>query len=288
MSDQSNLGDRSSPASGVDAALLDAWCKGKVAIVTGAARGIGLALCELLLAHGVHGITLVDRDEGRLETAAAQLEKAAPGKSLSHVADVTDAAAIDDMARATVSRFGRIDVLINNAGAPFVGAFDELADEDWQRAFALNFYGPINGVRAVLPEMRRQGGGTIVNVISGMAFMPMAFQSMYAATKAALNAATLALRSEFWDERIHMISATPGTTATEIWGAKGNAPASAQPPTISARAILLGAASNERLILGDEPDRRGVKQAFDLDAASAVDAYLLEIARSRRQGTSPI
>ena len=92
---------------------------------------------------------------------------------------------------------GRIDLLFNNAGAGFRGDFEDQADGDWEKAFALNFYGAVYGIRAVLPFMRAQGGGHIVNIISGIAFSPMAYQSMYSATKAALNSLTLALRSEF-------------------------------------------------------------------------------------------
>ncbi len=77
---------------------------------------------------------------------------------------------------------------------------------------------------------------------------------MYAATKAALNALTLALRYELWDENIRLTSATPGTTATAIWAAAGKAPSGAQSPEQSARTILSGVAKNERLVLGDEGD----------------------------------
>ncbi len=288
MSDEPGAAAGPSDDSQPEDAALDAWCRGKVAIVTGAARGIGRALVEQLLSHGAHGVTLIDRDEDGLTATAVELGEAASAGVLPLAVDVTDPVALLNAVQATIEMFGRIDLLINNAGAPFVGAFDDLGDNDWTDAFALNFHGPMNGVRAVLPAMHRQGGGTIVNVISGMAFMPMAFQSMYAATKAALNAATLALRSEFWDEGIRMISATPGTTATEIWGARGSAPPSAQRPSASARTILLGVARNDRLVLGDEPDRRGAKRAFDPDVAPSVDAFLLEIARARRRGISEI
>lgn len=267
---------------------LSGWCRDKVAIVTGGGGGIGRALGALLARSGAAGVTLVDRDAQSLRDAVDEIDLLAPGRILAHVADVTATGAMVDAAEATVARFGRIDVLVNNAGAPFVGAFDAVDDADWKRAFDLNFFAPIMGIRAVLPAMRRQGGGTIVNVISGMAFMPMAYQSMYAATKAALNAMSLALRYEIWDDGIRVISATPGTTATSIWGPEGMAPSSAQSPEASADAILHGVARNDRLVLGDEPDRRGARRAFDPDAADAVDAYLLDVARRRRNGTSTI
>ena len=122
--------------------------------------------------------------------------------------------------RAAAFGDGRVDFLFNNAGAGLSGNFDEQSNEDWEQAFALNFYGALDGIRAVLPIMRAQGGGHIVNIISGIAFAPMAYQTRYAATKAALNGLTLALRYELWDENIRVTSATPGTTATPIWHGK--------------------------------------------------------------------
>ena len=113
----------------------------------------------------------------------------------------------------------------------------------------------------------------------------MAQQTMYAATKAALNALTLALRYELWDENIRVSSATPGVTATGIWEASGvPAPPGAQSSGQSARAILAGVAKNERLVLGDQGDAFGAKVCFNPEAAKAVDDYLLNVARKRRSG----
>ncbi len=113
---------------------------------------------------------------------------------------------------------GRLDLLFNNAGAGFAGDFDQQTNEHWEKAFALNFYGAVYGIRAVLPVMRAQGEGHIVDIISGIAFYPMAHQTMYAATKAALNGLTLTLRYALWAENIRLTSATPGMTVTAIWG----------------------------------------------------------------------
>ena len=131
--------------------------------------------------------------------------------------------------------------------------------------------------------MRQQGGGHIVNIISGIAFTPMAQQTMYAATKAALNGLTLALRYELWDEHIRLTSATPGTTVTAIW--KGAPPPpGAQSAEQSAQTILAGVAKNERLVLGDAADVSGAKNCFNPDVADGVDEYLLNVARKRRGG----
>ena len=152
------------------------------------------------------------------------------------------------------------------------------------KAFAINFYGALYGVRAVLPVMRRQGGGHIVNTIPGIAFAPMPFQTMYSATKAALNGLSIALRYELWDENTQVTSATPGTVATAIF-AKGTPRAAlSQTPAQSAHAILEGVAKNQRLVLGDKLDATAAKICFDPEAAGRLDAHLLEVARKRRKG----
>ena len=255
----------------------------KVAVVTGGASGIGLALAETVLTYRARPVILADFNDENLEREAARLNSAYPGKVLGIHCNVTKEEDIQGMIQKAVEFGGRIDILFNNAGAGLGGPFDKQTNEDWEKAFALNFYGAVYGIRAVLPVMRRQGSGHIVNTISGIAFAPMAYQTMYAATKAALNGLTLALRYELWDENIRVTSATPGTVATAIWKDTA-APSGAQSGEQSAHTILAGVAKNERLVLGDEHDISGAKHCFDPDAATAMDDYLLNVARKRRSG----
>jgi NAD(P)-dependent dehydrogenase (short-subunit alcohol dehydrogenase family) len=208
-----------------------------------------------------------------------------PGKTLGLHCDVTKEDEVEAMIGKAAEFGGRIDFLFNNAGAGFGGLFDKLTNKRWEKAFALNFYGALYGIRAVLPIMRRQGGGHIVDIVSGIAFAPMAQMTEYSATKAALNGLTLALRYELWDENIRVSSATPGVTATEIWKASGvPTPPRAQTARQSAETILAGVAKNERLVLGDRDDVFGAKVCFNPEAASSVDNYLLDVARKRRRG----
>ncbi len=259
------------------------YYRDKVAVVTGGASGIGLALAETMLFYGAKQVVLADVNDENLKRETARLNMAYAGKVLGLHCDVTKEEDVKEMIRKAAEFGGRIDILFNNAGAGLGGYFDKLTNEDWQKAFALNFYGALYGVRAVLPIMRKQGGGHIVNIISGIAFMPMACQTMYAATKAALNGLTLALRYELWDENIRVTSATPGTTATAIWQAGGvEPPPGAQSPEQSAQTILAGVAKNERLVLGDQADLSGAKTCFHPDAALGNDEYLLNVARKRR------
>ena len=105
---------------------------------------------------------------------------------------------------------GQIHFLFNNAGAGLTKSFDATTDADWKFAFDVNFFGALYGIRAVLPIMRAQGGGHIANTASGIGFAPMAYQSMYSASKAALIGLTGALRRyELWDEHIHVSTSAP-------------------------------------------------------------------------------
>ncbi len=259
------------------------YYRDKAAVVTGGASGIGLALAETMLSYGAKKVVLADFNDENLKRETARLSTAYLGKVLGLHCDVTKEEDVQAMIRKAAEFGGRIDILFNNAGASFVGFWDNLTNEDWEKAFALNFYGALYGIRAVLPIMRKQGSGHIVDIISGIAFAPMAQQTMYAATKAALNGLTLALRYELWDENIRVTSATPGTTATAIW--KGvKPPPGAQSPEQSAQTVLAGVAKNERLVLGDQGDVSGAKNCFNPDTAAAMDDYLLNVGRKRRRG----
>jgi NAD(P)-dependent dehydrogenase (short-subunit alcohol dehydrogenase family) len=255
----------------------------KVAVVTGGASGIGLALADAMLSYRAKQIILADFNEDNLNRETARLKAVYSGQVLGIHCNVTKEEEVQRMIQKAVEFGGRIDILFNNAGAGFGGPFDKQTNEDWEKAFALNFYGALYGIRAVLPIMRKQGSGHIVNTISGIALAPMAYQTMYSATKAALNGLTLALRYELWDENIRVTSATPGTVATAIWQDR-KAPPGAQSPEQSAHAMLAGVARNERLVLGDQQDASAAKHCFDPDAAAAMDDYLLNVARKRRSG----
>jgi NAD(P)-dependent dehydrogenase (short-subunit alcohol dehydrogenase family) len=262
------------------------YYRDKSTVITGGASGIGLALAETMLAYGAAKVVLADVNDENLRREAARLNTAYSGRVLGRHCNVTQEEAVKHMMQQAADfGGGHLDLLFNNAGAGFGGFFDAQTNEDWEKAFALNFYGALYGIRAVLPIMRAQGGGHIINIISGIALYPMPQQTMYAATKAALNGLTLALRYELWDENIRVTSATPGTTATAIWKVGGmEPPPGAQSPEQSARTILAGVAKNERLVFGDDSDLNGAKHCFHPEAAKGVDEYLLNVARKRRGG----
>ena len=264
------------------------YFKGKTAVVTGAASGIGLALVEELLESNAAKVVMADIHPGNLETHEKRLQIVHGDRIKGILCDVTKEENVRNMIAAAAAFFdNKLDLLINNAGAGFIGAFSEMDDKDWKIAFDLNFYSALYGMRAALPLMLKQGSGQIINTISGIAFTPMAYQSRYAATKAALNALSIALRSEYWDENIKISSATPGTTATAIWGDQ-KPPESAQTPRQSASRILHGATNNDRVIFGDDPDIQGAASSYDYRKQGEVDEYLLNVARQRRKGITAV
>lgn len=259
----------------------------KTGVVTGGASGIGLALIEELLKSGASKVVMVDINQQRLQECEKRLLEQYPGKVKGILCDVTSDEQVRQMIGDSAAFCGRIDLLFNNAGAGFQGWFADLTDEDWKKAFDLNFYGALYGMRAVLPIMQKQGGGQIVNIISGIAFSPMARQTMYSATKAALNGLSLALRYEYWDDGIKISSATPGTTATNIFaGAKEGVPPDAQTPEQSASRILNGVVNNDRVIYGSDSDAEGGSFCFNPspEAQEGYDSYLLRVARERHAG----
>lgn len=262
---------------------MKAYYEHKVAVVTGGASGIGLALCEMLLALDAKAVVIADVNADALQKQSARLAATYPGKVLGIRADVTKQDDVKDMIRrAAEFGAGRVDLLFNNAGLGLMKPFEETTDAEWEFAFAVNFYGALYGVRAVLPIMRAQGGGHIANTASGIGFCPMPYQSLYSATKAALIGFTSALRAELWDENIRVSTVIPGTVVTPIW--QGTAPASAITPEESARGILTGIAANERVVFVTDDDRTGAMHSTQPEAAKGFDEYFVNVARKRRGG----
>lgn len=139
---------------------------GKVALVTGAASGIGLAAAQVLARQGAH-VVLADRD-GVAAEAAAQALKAEGARASSLACDVTDEAAVAEGVEDVLAACGRVDILVNNAGLSIRKGIAELALADWERVFAVNVTGAFLCARAVVPAMRAQGAGAIVNIASIM------------------------------------------------------------------------------------------------------------------------
>lgn len=262
----------------------------KVAAVTGGASGIGLALVEAMLEIGAKAVTMADINETNLAKHVERLSGRYPGKVQGVRTDVTREESVKAMVdSAAAFGGGRLDLLFNNAGLGLGGAFDDLGNDDWAKAFAINFYGALYGIRAALPYMKGARSGHICNTASGIAFVNFPLQSMYAATKAALLGMTNSLRYEYWDDGVRFSTVIPGTVATAIWEGAGGAPAGAITPEECAAAVLKGAGENRRVIFVTEDDRSGcVNMALGAAYMPSTDAflntYLLGVARARKAG----
>jgi NAD(P)-dependent dehydrogenase (short-subunit alcohol dehydrogenase family) len=189
---------------------------GRTVVVTGGARGIGYAVAARALRSGA-SVALWDIDRGRLAASAAALSGG--GTVSAQVVELTDDAAVDEAARSTIARHGRIDVLVNNAGITGGnGPTWELAPDVWRRVLDVNLTGSFLTSRAIVPHMIERGYGRIVNVasIAGKEGNPTA--SHYSASKAGLIAMTKSLAKELAPRNIMVNCVTPAAAKTEIFG----------------------------------------------------------------------
>jgi short-subunit dehydrogenase len=190
---------------------------GKVVIVTGASMGIGEATARELVRSGA-SVALAARSENRLAKLAADLNAgAAPGpRAITIPTDVSDPKAIERMVAQVLQMWGRVDVLVNNAGVGMYGALAEASIDKLRYLMEVNYWGAIMCAQAVVPHMKAQGGGTIVNVSSIVSKHVTPYQGAYCATKYALNVASDALRLELAQYGICVITVLPGVTFTEF------------------------------------------------------------------------
>ncbi len=187
---------------------------GEVAIVTGAAQGIGAAYARGMAAEGA---SVVVNDISDPATVVAEIT-AAGGKALGIVADVTDQKAVDAMVRQTIEAFGRIDILVNNAalfGHIAMSKFEDIAEDEWDAVLRVNIRGVWQMSKAVVPEMRRQKYGKIINIASGTVFKGTPMMLHYVSSKGAIIAMTRAMAREVGDDNICINSLAPGLTESE-------------------------------------------------------------------------
>jgi short-subunit dehydrogenase len=192
--------------------------RGAVAVVTGASSGIGAATAVACGRAGMR-IALAARRADRLEEVAGRV-RAAGGEARVVPVDVTDEAAVGELIDGTVAAWGRLDVLVNNAGIGLLAAVHQTTTRDFERLMRVNFFGALHGVQAALPHMRRQGGGHIVNVASVVGKRASPFRAAYVASKFALVGLSEALRMELAREGIHVTCVCPIGTETEFFGAE--------------------------------------------------------------------
>ena len=189
--------------------------RGKVAVVTGGSRGIGLAIARALAAEGVK-VSVTGLSDAHLSAARSKIESAGPSAVETLRADVRRYDDIERAINATVGRFGGLDILVNNAG---IGLFADVADmtpAQWSEVIDTNLTGMFNACHAAIPHLRRRGGGSIVNISSLSGTNPFVRGAAYCASKAGVNAFSEALMQEVRYDDIRVSCVAPGSVATEF------------------------------------------------------------------------
>jgi len=182
----------------------------KVWFITGAGRGLGIDIAQAALATG-HSVVATGRNSARVLAAIGEHENL-----LAVTLDITDANAAQTAVRAAVERFGRIDVLVNNAGNFYAGYFENISPEQFRAQMETNFFGPLNVTRAVLPVMRQQRSGKVITITSTGGLIGQEFCAAYSASKFALEGWMECLRFDLAPYGISTMAVEPGFFRTEL------------------------------------------------------------------------
>jgi 2-hydroxycyclohexanecarboxyl-CoA dehydrogenase len=188
----------------------------KIAIVTGAGQGIGRAIAEKLASEGATVVVTDINESTAKETAAA-----IGGGALGIHADVTSRDSVNAMVEQVKSQFGRIDVLVNNAGWDKAGPFVDSDPADWDRVIQINLYGVLNMSKAVLPVMAGQGYGSVVNLASDAGRVGSSGEAVYSAAKGGVIAFTKATAREMARHQVNANCVSPGPTDTALFASIG-------------------------------------------------------------------
>src|SRR6266496_3539413 len=184
----------------------------KVAVITGGSRGLGLVVARHICAQSGN-VALIARDPDELARAKADLAPRG-GAVLTIQCDLLDAAQIEAAIRQIIDRLGKIDILINSAGIIEVGPLEHMTREDFERAMRLHFWAPYELVSRIVPEMRKWGGGRIVNISSIGGKIAVPHLAPYSASKFALTGFSDAIRAELARDNIHVTTVAPGMMRT--------------------------------------------------------------------------
>ena len=228
---------------------------GKVAVITGGSMGIGEAIAKTFADHGAK-IVVLSRDSGRVEAAGARIGH--PDQVLALACDVRHREEIDRVIGLTLHHFQRIDIWVNNAGHGLLDSVSKVRMADCRETFDTNFFGAVESMQAVLPIMKQQGAGSIINVSSVAGHIPLPFHAVYSATKFAMNAIGNGARVELAGTGIQVMTVCPGyvNTAFSENVIKGSERKQVRPATTRgitaervARAVLRGYLKRKREVI---------------------------------------
>ncbi len=220
-------------------------------VITGASSGLGEAAARLLAQRGAK-LMLAARREDRLRAVSDEIEQAG-GTVTYRVTDVTDRAQVRRLADAALERYGRIDVLVNNAGLMPLSPLDLLKVDEWDRMIDVNIKGVLYGIAAVLPHMRSRKQGHIINMSSVAGHKVFPTSAVYSATKYAVRAISEGVRQESSGE-IRSTNISPGAVATELPSTISDADVAGNVDQIYADAIGAGAIARAIAYAIEQPD----------------------------------
>lgn len=192
---------------------MDLGIAGKVAIVTGASEGLGYATAKLLLEEGAR-VAICSRRPDAIEAAAAELRAATGGEVIGVAADMSSLEDVRRFVAAVDSHFGRIDILVNNAGASIFASFFDIPDESWMKDITLKLIGYVRMCREVIPVMKRNGGGRIVNVAGNAGKQPLTYHMPGAAANAGILNLTKSLSEQVAADGVIINAVSPGPIET--------------------------------------------------------------------------
>lgn len=232
--------------------------EGKTAIVTGAASGIGEALCAELARQGAR-VVVTDRNPDGAADVVQKIQEEG-GKATSEYLDVIDPDGVETVIDSVVARYGRLDLMINNAGVGIAAEMKDLDVPNWQRIVDINFYGALYGSLAAYRRMVDQGGGHIVNIASLAGIIPLPTSAPYSATKHALVGLSLSLRHEGIPYGVGVTVVCPGYIKTPFYDKAlvlnadrqrifGNIPFKMMAPEKAARLVLRGVHRNKTILV---------------------------------------
>ena len=188
---------------------------GQKVLITGASRGIGKA-SAIAFAKAGYGVALVSRNQAELDQLAEEI-RSSGGEAFPFDIDLTETAAVAEKLQQLVKQFGPFDILINNAGMAYTGSLLEMNLEDWQRVMTLNLTAAFQCIQTVLPGMRAQKQGTIVNVISVAGKQAFPDWGAYCASKFGLMGLTKSLAQEERAHGLRVVAFCPGAVNTPLW-----------------------------------------------------------------------
>jgi NAD(P)-dependent dehydrogenase (short-subunit alcohol dehydrogenase family) len=246
---------------------MDLGLSGRACVVTGASRGIGRETARQLCAEGA-GVLLVARDEARLADATEGVAAAAGdsgGTAAALALDVTDSDAGERLLATAAERFGRLDALVNNAGAAAWRDLDEVPDEDWRAQYELNVMAPLRAMRAAAPAMAERGWGRIVNVCSTAGKRPSAAMPEYSVAKAAELSLSRLFADRYAKSGVLVNAICPGPVESEMWMEPGG--------LLDQSQALSGAASREEA-LAEAGSKRPIGRLADPAEIAAAIVFL--------------